>query len=283
MLAIATLSLFGCSRPNELEPVPELVATEPHHIEEQPLTTGPIKVAVAIDLSGSIHSHRIALPQVKHLQPIFEILSKAGGELAIGLVCDDSNQPLARVRINEPPKIDLDVIAISSPPEAPDPNINPFDFVELQEAYLEELADYQEETAKIGQHLDEHDEALEQHQEQVANALSLAHKKIEPLLSQKADCQKTDLWGAVQRINIFLAEDNSNWSQAPQLYALFVTDGLDTQQNASARIVPQADVLIVNGSGSIGIFSELPHKSFESFFSALSYIRSDFLKGGANL
>lgn len=283
MLAVVALSLFGCSRPDQPAPTTDVVVAESHTTESQPPATYPIKVAIAIDLSGSIHSHRIALPQVEHLQPIFELLGEAGGELAIGLICDDSNQPLVRVRIDEPPRIALDAIAISSPPEAPDPNTNPFDFVELHKAYLEELAKYQEETAEIGRHLDEQKKVVRQHQEHVENVLSIAQKKIEPLLAQEARCQETDLWGAVQRINIFLAEDDSDWSQPPKSYAIFVTDGLDTQQNTTTNIAPQTEILVVNGSGSVGIFAAIPHKSFEAFSSALNYVRADFLKGGQNL
>ena len=85
-------------------------------------------------------------------------------------------------------------------------------------------------------------------------------------------CPTTDLWGAIARADLILAEPTTVWSVSPTKYALFITDGIDTVGQPEVTFTSELEVILINGSGNTGIFSRLPHSRFESTMSALDHI-----------
>src|SRR6266851_248754 len=64
----------------------------------------PVKVAFLQDKTGSTTWTRTPQLTAEHLDLLIEVLRRAGGELGFGLIRNDSNRSLVRLRIEPPPE-----------------------------------------------------------------------------------------------------------------------------------------------------------------------------------
>ena len=266
---------------------PVAVSPSPAPTQVQPSSlvsanSTPVKVGIANDFSGSTSEHRTHPPAITVFEPMFNVLKERGGELGLTEICEDSTQPLWRLRIAEPPKMDTKKLHNPSLPSSPDtaPDSNPFDQVDRKQQYQKELEDYQRLKAEDQKNWDTHNQALSEHQANVETQISAFKRKVlYPFLKKPVNCKTTDVLGAAKRLNLFLAEDGTIWSHPPTKYALFNTDGLDNVNDSPIRFQTDITIILVNGSGSKGIFKEVKHKAFESMTAAVNHIAAVTKKG----
>ncbi|MEM6866765.1 MAG: hypothetical protein AAF528_00075 [Cyanobacteria bacterium P01_C01_bin.121] len=226
--------------------------------------SAPVKAVLVLDQTGSAQKHRIKF-EAENLRPLFNTLIEVGGELAFFLICDEGEQPALRLRIPEPPLIKVNEADHLDPYVQPETDGNPFHLAEAQAEYAAQL--------KTNQTLiEQHRQILEDHQQTAKAELELFLQDLESFLNEDMVCPTTDLWGAIARADLILAEPTTVWSVSPTKYALFITDGIDTVGQPEVTFTSELEVILINGSGNTGIFSRLPHSRFESTMSALDHI-----------
>jgi hypothetical protein len=91
--------------------------------------------------------------------------------------------------------------------------MNPFLLAELQAAYAQRMRAYQED--------------LDQQRAHVEQAELKYIGQLKALLAQPANSQRTDVWGAITRGELFMGEPDDAWKVAPLKYVIAVTDGFD--------------------------------------------------------
>src|SRR5437667_3246420 len=96
-LIFATLVTAGCGTASKADaPVAEQAAAVQ--------IASPVKVAFLQDKTGSANWTRTPQPTVDELQMLIDLLRQTGGELGVGLIRDQSNRGLLRLRIDPPPR-----------------------------------------------------------------------------------------------------------------------------------------------------------------------------------
>ncbi|MEO0987247.1 MAG: hypothetical protein AAFY20_17090 [Cyanobacteria bacterium J06639_14] len=276
------LSLVGCSVPQNVQTsssvtptVEEATVQESQSLAIPSAAPRPFKVVMLLDFSGSGNQHRIQIPHQETMAPLLETLSDSGGALAVGAICNDSNRPFTRISIAEPPVFPEDQLHEPTPPTPVDETaINPLRLPEKQREYEGALADYEQLIAANKALLQAHEEAIAAHQSEARTKIDTFAAAITPLLTRAVDCDRTDIWGGLQRADLLLSEDSSVWSTNPDAYLLVVSDGLDTQGKSAVNLTSNPTILLVNGSGSMGVFASLEHKAFESVDAAIAHLVS---------
>lgn len=266
------LSSCGRSVPSQAEGVPlikELQAEVANVKEIQPPALPPSQVVLHVDQSGSINLARVAPMSYSDVEPVLKALSETGGTFAMGAICDRSNRPLVRTTFPEAPRMNLN--SIPTPPDSPDTTRgNPYKNRERLKQYEEAMAAYQDKATPIKQQLIAYQQELQQHQAENHQRIEDLQPQIETLLNQPRNCQHTDIQSAVERANLLFDEPPA-FSQPPRTYAVFLTDGLDSFSSQPAQLNADS-VLLVNGSGDMGIFQSVDHKRFESPTAALTVL-----------
>ena len=282
---VCPVLLFGCQWANpqtemvssgSTSPVAPPEVTQPNPQDQSP----PNKIAVVIDKSVSIQANRIRAVTLNDLNPVFDLIQQYGGELALIAVCDDSNRPASRLRISQPPQFKTEQWKNIRKPTPPPDNSNAFQLLELKEQYSKNIANFNHAQTENRQLLAEHNQEIAQWKATVKQQVQEFRRELKPLLSQPLHCQSTDIWGAIKRVNLFLSEDTSIWSIKPTKYAVFISDGVDTVKRQPVSL-EATEILLVNGSGSVGVFQTLPHKAFESPESAF-YFLTNHTQGYSN-
>ncbi|NEZ61047.1 hypothetical protein [Adonisia turfae] len=279
LTGLSLLTLLGCSTSPEAAISPPAVLSRPGQpitavakaLATQPTTT-PVLIGLALDYSGSIHDNHLPLVEINNLDPLFQLLTERGGELAIALVCEDTSASLLRMRVETQPRITADQFVNPPEPIPLDENINPIQRPQALRDYAEASARHEELQAEDLQRLKAHNTALAAHRQAATNTVKAFREKVGPVLSQPANCQTTNLNGNLARLDLFLSEDSSSWPTSPRRVLIAVTDGLDTTGKAPAPLNSNPEIALVNGSGSQGVLKNLPHKPFENFSAALTYL-----------
>ncbi|HKO55718.1 MAG TPA: hypothetical protein VJ276_07550, partial [Thermoanaerobaculia bacterium] len=94
---------------------------------------------------------------------------------------------------------------------------------------------------------------------------------IAPFLAREPDAPSTDIRSAVVRADIFLSEP-PRFQRGAKNIAIFISDGVDTLANGTPpRMNASAEVLVVNGTGSIGYLAPYRPVRFESVEAAMQY------------
>ncbi len=205
----------------------------------------PVKIAVLADQTGSIRWTRTPALQLPDLEPLIELLPERGGELALGLIRDRSNRGLLRLRLDRKPP----------PPDS----ANRLRVMAQKPAYERVLSEWQSRSAR----------ELEQFR-------TAAAELLQP--SGLASC--TDIWGALTRADLFLAEQEPQWV-AVERYLVLISDG---EHNCGGRPAPfrsDAKLLLVNGSASVGALAKLRPLCFESPSAAFRLIITSRREGSA--
>lgn len=237
---LSLVHLTGCGAPPE-----QRVAAAP-----VPQPTPPVKIACLADKTASTGWTRVQQVTVEDLDPIIDLVCDRGGELAVGLIRDSSNRGLVRLSVPQPPEA----------PTEPDQHMNPFLLAEVQAAYTKKLRAYQED--------------LNQQRARVEERLSEFSEQLQQLLEQPADAQRTDVWGAIVRGELFMGEPDDAWKVPPRKYIIAATDGLDNVRQKKVGLQSGARLLIVNSSASLGDLTVLKPLRFESVSSAVQYLVS---------
>ncbi len=232
----------------------------------------PVKIGAMLDKSGSANSTRVEQPGVEHFQKLLPLLLENGGELAVGVICDDSNRSLVRVRIEPRPVLVASGFHNPQMPQSPEDGGNAFDLQERRQEYKQELAVYNEQLETDRQTLENHRQELQRWESESEERIKRFVPQLEPLLQRPVNCQGTDIWGAIARTNLFLNENDAVWSQSPRRFAVFITDGIHEAEGKRTTIGGETEVLLINGSASAGVFKNLKHQAFESVSSAFLYL-----------
>ena len=239
----------------------------------------PVKIGAMLDKSGSASWTRVEQPRVQDFQKLLPLLLENGGELAVGVICDNSNRSLVRVRIEPRPVLAASGFHNPQMPEEPVNQGNAFALRKLREEYNEKLAEYNELRDADLQVLDDHRQKLQQWESESEERKERFIALLDPLLERPVDCPSSDIWGGIRRAELFLAENDAAWSMPSRRFAVFITDGLDNVGVRPTSIGSKAEVLLVNGAGSAGVFEKIEHKAFESVSAAFLHLTAS-TKGG---
>lgn len=210
----------------------------------------PVRVVVMIDQTGSTLATRVPQLEIADFGDLLDLLLQNGGEIAVGTVRDRSNRPLIRCRVDEKP------IRHAKPPAE---KMNVFVRQRLMRAYLAEKS---KEDQLEAAWQDQSQQKVEQFREQLQDVLDA------PLAG------RTDIYGAVLRADLFLAEPEDGWRQPTRRFAVFHSDGIDNVRGPNTAMRSGAAVLVVNGSASLGALGALNPTRLESFSAAVRYVRS---------
>jgi hypothetical protein len=209
----------------------------------------PVKLVLVTDQTGSAPENRIAPVTASHVRVLLQAIAQCGGEMAIIGVTDDSRRPLERVVVER-----FRRAAPTRPPRAR----NPYDERRIRAAFVHDSTVYEQAFQVWRAH---------------TNSLVDSYlRRISPILSR--DAPRTDLCSALDRADVFLREDG--WGGAAQSYALINSDGEENVRRRGARYcrtLPAAtEILVVSGSGSLGVLADYPHHLFESLEPAIRWL-----------
>jgi hypothetical protein len=207
-----------------------------------------VRIAALVDKTASTSWTRVPVVRVEDFEPLLALLARRGGELAVGLIRDESNRGLLRLKIPRAP----------AAPTPPNPHQNPFLLAEARAAY------------EIG--LRRHHEHIEEWRREVSGRLADFRAKLGPLLEVEADATRTDIWGALRRAELFLNEPQSSGLVAPHNWILLVSDGEDNARRPKVALRSGARLLLINSSAMLGALAELKPLAFESFPAATAYL-----------
>ena len=275
LIGCASLESFGRASEGEITPLAR--ASFPAQIsDDSPALERPAKpssIAVILDKTASVETLTPWMPSANSFRPVLEAHVHTGGELAVGGVCTDSTLPLQRNRIDEPPLLDKSLLVPLTPPKPPNADINPLEKRKHSELYQEDLAEYEAGHANNQNVLTQHEKTVEAHASDARIQNEAFLEGLAPFLNKPANCQSSDVNGALARAVTYLNEPPS-WRSEPQRFLIFVTDGVDTQGNPSVD-VSGIHVLLVNGGlPDKGVFADIEHQPFESIEAALRFVVS---------
>lgn len=270
ILIIAIVFVFGAaqcggSRESEVITVPP-----PVKVETPPRTPPvPIRIAVGADKTGSTHWTRTQQLQPDDVEPLIKLLRRSGGEIAVGLISDDSNRSLLRLRIEVPP--------VEPVLDVKDPQVGEVDAYELAE---QKKANDQKRAEFAAAH-DRYVEARKQWEASTQRDVDHFLTSLKSLLAVDPNYRATDIWGAITRYDLYLSEDDSSWGATRPIhkYLAMVSDGEDNvHAGSTGPLKSGAKLLLVNGSASVGSLAPLNPQQFESVQAAFRYITA--VEGG---
>jgi hypothetical protein len=235
MIATVTFGTVACDNGVRAHSVPKMRVFK--------TCANPLRIIVLDDITDSGKRTGIVQPSGHDLAPLATLTADCGGEIALGLLADRSDVPLARCSFDRPPRI---------PSALPD---NVLLRAEVQASSDQELEAWHTNNATI---------------------LHDCLARIENRLHAPAGRHVTDVFGALRRARLFLDERHPEFNSTPMQFAIFVSDGEDTLHDGSLRTNPQisAQVLVVNSTGAIGVLHSLSPIFFESAPAAVHYVCS---------
>lgn len=201
------------------------------------------------DKSDSTNQTRTPQTSMVQIDMLIDFIRPCGGELAWGLINEQSNSSLHRLRIDVPP---------SGAPIEPDRNGNPFNV-------QRELAAYRRDKAR-------YDETVRTWREESERRIADFKEQISELLGNPANARATDIFGGIQRASLFLSESDATWSVPTRKILIVVSDGIDNMRRSYTRLGENTKFILVNGSASVGSLSTLNPTRFESIESAIRFV-----------
>lgn len=217
-----------------------------------PVQVTALKVGLMLDKSGSANSTRTAQPSVEDIQPIIDKTREVGGEFAVGLISDDSNRPLIRLRIDPPP-------------------VEPVKPNDVGDA--DQIATEYDKYNKDQKVYEKQAKAWEQETEKRINKFV---SEIEPILRLKANARRSDVLNALNRVDLYLGEKDPVFSTNIRKVIILNSDAQDNVKAKLNTLNSGARLIVVNGIGSVGSLKALNPELFESLKSAVNHI----VKGG---
>ena len=244
ILLIASFDITGCGTASKAN----APAREPAATLQK---ASPVKVAFFEDKTGSVNWTRTPQPTLDELQMLVDLLCHTGGELGVGLIRDNSNRGLLRLRI-EPPPEDVPPLQKSG---------RPFADARRMEQYRKDKAVFQQKLAVW--------------QTETDARIARFRKNTQPLLDQRSDARSTDVWSAVRRADVFLGEDDAAWHRPTHRWAVFATDGLHNRRAVKAVVMKSgARIIVINSDAQFGCLAPLHPELFESIDAAFRHLRA---------
>lgn len=216
------------------------------------------------DKSGSANEHRTPQLAVGDLKPIIKRLRACGGELAVGLIKEESNRSLTRLYLARP---DLKPL-----PEEPsrEESDNVFAFDQAVMEYKNARAKAEKVRATT----------LARHHRTTEQRIEAFTAEAADLLKTAPEARHTDVWGGIRRAELFLAEPEVGAGAAPRKVMIVISDALDNRGRTPVTLPPEsgAQVLLVNSAPSLGAFENQTPKpvQMESIPSAVRYLERRF-------
>jgi len=250
LIGITAAALAAAITIGSVSPQQHAAAPKPPVVVQTVAAPAPLRAATFLDGTASRDAARIRT-SVDDLTPLFDRLRMSGGEIGFGRITDDSDMPLIRCFVPEPPE----------PPSFPaTPAGNVFASANARKREEVERRKY---------------EAKRRAWEAEANArINAFVAAITPLLAAPPTAPRTDVLGAIARGDLMMAEP-SPFQRPTQTAIVVITDGY---HNATAAETPvlrsNAQVVIVNGIGALGVLDKLTPRPlrFESTAAAVRYI-----------
>lgn len=254
VLLAALLLSTGCYRSDSSTDKPRNTRIESVVASQEQNALVPALYAVFEDKSKSVKSARITPLREQDIKALIDNIRLTGGELAFGLIGESTDRPLLRLRIPVPP-----------PRPTKREVQNAFERAEWDALFQEQLEKYEADMGHWKADVD-----------QRAGAFLDA---VRPRLQEKAIAKRSPINSALTRSELFLNEPVTAWPRAPHRYIILNSDAIDTTKSAPATIKSGATLVIVNGSGSIGILESLNPLRFESVQAALDHITATEIGG----
>lgn len=210
-----------------------------------------IKVGVMLDKSGSAKSTRTKQPTIEDIQPIINRIKQSGGELGVGLVTDNSNKSLVRLRVEVRPTLPVKPTSETFKGDADK-------FASAYKEYNQKKALYEENIVSWNQETEK----------RVQKFLS----EVEQLLSLEPKAKRTDVMNALNRVDLFLAEKDPSFPVNAKKVIILNSDAQDNVKAKLNALNSGARLIVVNGIGSVGSLKDLKPELFESLEAAINQI-----------
>jgi hypothetical protein len=250
-LMVLMVLLSGCS--NVSRNGQENTQIESVASSKVPVTFAPVLYAVFDDKSGSVKTARIS-PITEHdLTVLIDSLRLTGGELAFGLIGESTDRPLLRVRVPAPP---------AKPVKS-----------EVQNAF-----ERAEQDARFQDQMDQYEAEMRRWKEEVEKRINAFIEAVRPRLQERTAAKSSPINTALARSELFLNEPSTTWSIPPRRYIILNSDAKDTTKTKLTVIKSGATLMLINGSGSLGILESMKPLRFESMESAVDYISKTELR-----
>lgn len=208
-----------------------------------------LRVAVFLDQSESMTQARVPQVSAESLVPLLERLKVDGGEVAVGLIRDRSDAPLTRVFVPAPP---------SSPVFPARASSNIFEKAQERKREDAERARYE---AQLGAW-----------QADVVARINAFADSVAPVFSAAADAPATDIHSALLRADVFVSEPYV-FGRPVRNVVILHTDGVETvNSKVPAQFSAPAELLVVNGTGTVGHLEALQPLRFEALDAAIRYV-----------
>lgn len=207
----------------------------------------PALYAVFDDKSGSVKSARITPLREEDLGSLIDTMRLTGGELAFGLIGESTNRPLSRLRIPVPP---------------PRPTKR-----DVQNAF-----ERAEQDALFQEQLEKYEGDMRDWKADVDRRVSAFLDAVRPRLQEKATAKSSPINAALTRSELFLNEPVTAWPNAPHRYIILNSDAIDTTKSPRVTLKSGTTLVLINGSGSLGILESYKPLRFESVQAALDHI-----------
>ncbi len=251
---IGALSL-GCSKgvrtASAAETAP-IAPTLPANVEPaRPSLLPPVCIflGVAKTLSDT-HTSSETLAETHVIEPVRAVRER-GGELIVGIVSAESDEPFARLHVDPPP--------IEPGPPPPDPKRDVFADADL-------AADY---AAKLRAH-----EVLAGRWErETAERIQIFYRDLAPILNHPANAKRSDFYSCLDRGRVALEEPHVGWALHPTTIVLIIGDGGENVHRIPRPTFPSGSVVaIVNGIGVVGELGYLRPTVFSSIDGAIRFV-----------
>ncbi len=208
-----------------------------------------IKIALLQDKSGSTTQTRTPQVTMEHIDVLVKFIRPCGGEIGFGLINEQSNSSLHRLRIEPPP---------TGAPTEPERNGNPF---QVQR----NLAEYRKLKAR-------NEQVVQAFQSETDLHIAAFKTELASLLNAPPAARRSDFFGGIQRANLFLSENSSAWPSPPRQFLLIVGDGIDNVKSKHEPLQKSTQLILVNGSASLGSLASFNPSRFENIEAAIEFV-----------
>lgn len=220
----------------------------------------PVKVCILQDKSGSAGHTRTEQFTEAHIEPLLSLIRESGGEIAIGVIQEESDRSLTRIRMERMGA------APASRSKRPDKG-NAIKLMQLQKEWDAKQVKWEATQA-------EYEKAVAEHNATMALRMSAFLRAIRSIIKRPANAPWTDIYGGLNRADLFLAEPDTIWHATPHKYLLIVSDGLHEGVDKPPVTVLRSDatLILANGAGSQGALEAFNAIRVESIDAAVEFI-----------
>lgn len=242
LVGVMLLVANGCTRTPATQP--------PTPPARQVSTAAPLKVVVLQDKSGSVDSTRTPRVTMSQFDALVSAVRERGGGIAFGFIDDESNESFTVMRVDAPRAVPTD----------PGREGNPFKVAEAVAKYKKELGEFEKNERQRQSAADQQVEAFK--------------ARVGSLLEDAGRSGATDVYGGLNRADLYLAEVGDTYSSdaQPQRFMILISDGLDNMRRPVGALRSRSQIILVNGSANIGVMKDYTPLRFEGIDSAFLYV-----------